>query len=452
MRRSFCVVKITILSCLMILSCQVLIANSFAETCSTTDCHGDLLELTYSHSPVAEEDCSSCHEQVQEQHPLEKGNSFQLVESSAKLCYQCHDKFGRKLTVHSPVADGDCLECHNPHGSNSGPNLLPVDHNLTELCVECHDPDLFTAAFGHGPAVAGACTQCHNPHEANQPGLLKKAPQQLCTGCHEEIAEGMANAPVVHAAVKESSCTACHNPHSAPAAKLLQKDIESLCMDCHGDVGRRAQKAKVKHAALYRPEKCSACHATHFSNFPALLNQSEQDVCLSCHGEDDYSKSKPLKNITKEIEGKNELHGPLADGECSACHNPHGSDHTRLLKGAYPKSFYHPYTTGSYDFCLECHDKNLLRFAETSIYTEFRNGKQNLHYLHVANKYKGRSCRACHEPHAANLEKLMSEEGADFGDWRIPTRFIKTDTGGSCSPGCHQTYEYDRIVPVDYQK
>ena len=54
--------------------------------------------------------------------------------------------------------------------------------------------------------------------------------------------------------------------------------------------------------------------------------------------------------------------------------------------------------------------------------------------------------------HAANLEKLMTEEGAEFGDWRIPTRFVKTATGGSCSPGCHQTFEYDRETPVDYQQ
>ncbi len=46
----------------------------------------------------------------------------------------------------------------------------------------------------------------------------------------------------------------------------------------------------------------------------------------------------------------------------------------------------------------------------------------------------------------------MAEEGADFGNWKIPTRFIKTETGGSCSPGCHQSYDYDRESPVDYDK
>lgn len=444
--------KILLFTCFMLLANPLFITAAFTETCVTSACHSDISQLTNQHSPVAEGDCSACHEQIQVQHPGAQSESFKLIKSGAILCYQCHDKYGRKLTIHAPVAEGECLACHDPHGSNAGSKLLTVDYDLTALCTNCHDPDMLTAAFGHGPAVSGACTQCHNPHEANQPRLLVKPLQQLCNGCHQEMAEGMASSPVIHAAVKDSSCTACHDPHSAPAAKLLSKDIESLCMDCHDDVGRKAKTAKVKHAALYRPEKCSSCHAAHFSQHGALLALPEQDVCLSCHGRDDYSKSKPLNNIAKEIEGKNQLHGPLKDGECSGCHNPHGSDYTRMLRGPYPESFYYPYTTGSYDFCLGCHEKNLLRFAETSIYTEFRNGKYNLHYLHVANKYKGRSCRACHEPHAANLEKLMTEEGAEFGDWRIPTRFVKTATGGSCSPGCHQTFEYDRETPVDYQQ
>jgi hypothetical protein len=34
-----------------------------------------------------------------------------------------------------------------------------------------------------------------------------------------------------------------------------------------------------------------------------------------------------------------------------------------------------------------------------------------------------------------------------FGKWPLPLRSIKTDTGGSCSPGCHKKYNYDRKTP-----
>lgn len=422
-----------------------------AQNCLTTECHADYVGLANSHAPVAAGECDSCHQQVQDQHPAADGQSFQLLASGAKLCYQCHDAYGRKLTVHAPVADGECGACHNPHGGD-GRFLLNADHNLTALCTECHDAEAFKGAVQHGPAASGECTACHNPHESNESALLKNPLQESCTGCHAEMTEGLANSPYIHSAVQESKCTACHNPHSAPAAGLLQKDLEELCLECHKQVGRDVKKARTKHAALYLDEKCSACHSTHFSTYPALLNAPEQEVCLSCHGQDDFSKSNPLRNIAKEIKNKPILHGPLQEGKCSSCHNPHGSDNPRLLKGKYPQNFYQPYEKDSYEFCLGCHDKNLLRFPETSIYTQFRNGKQNLHFVHVADKYKGRTCRACHEPHAADVEKLMSSEGAKFGDWQVPTRFVKTDTGGSCSPGCHRTYDYDRESPVEYGK
>jgi hypothetical protein len=48
--------------------------------------------------------------------------------------------------------------------------------------------------------------------------------------------------------------------------------------------------------------------------------------------------------------------------------------------------------------------------------------------------------------HAGELPKLMADK-VPFGKWNLPLRSIKTDTGGSCSPGCHKKYNYDRKTP-----
>ena len=109
-----------------------------------------------------------------------------------------------------------------------------------------------------------------------------------------------------------------------------------------------------------------------------------------------------------------------------------------------------PYRDGLYDACLKCHEKNLLRFAETTIYTKFRNGSRNLHFVHVSNKSKGRSCRLCHEPHSSNGEKLISVDGKTFGSWKIPLNFKINPTGGTCAPGCHRAFRYDREKPENY--
>ena len=87
--------------------------------------------------------------------------------------------------------------------------------------------------------------------------------------------------------------------------------------------------------------------------------------------------------------------------------------------------------------------------AETTDLTDFRNGSSNLHYLHVSKPEKGRTCRACHAPHASAGPKHIRET-VSYGVWEIPIQFKKTDTGGSCQPGCHRPKAYDRASPVTY--
>lgn len=75
--------------------------------------------------------------------------------------------------------------------------------------------------------------------------------------------------------------------------------------------------------------------------------------------------------------------------------------------------------------------------------TGFRDGDRNLHYLHVNRQKKGRSCRACHDMHAST-QPFQLRERVKFGRWLMPLNFKKTETGGSCSTGCHKLRVYDR--------
>jgi len=65
----------------------------------------------------------------------------------------------------------------------------------------------------------------------------------------------------------------------------------------------------------------------------------------------------------------------------------------------------------------------------------------------VNDKVKGRSCKLCHELHGSAKPKMMAVS-VPFGTWSLPLKFVKTETGGSCSPGCHETKSYDRKTPV----
>ena len=86
---------------------------------------------------------------------------------------------------------------------------------------------------------------------------------------------------------------------------------------------------------------------------------------------------------------------------------------------------------------------------ETTDLTDFRNGSLNLHYIHVNKADRGRTCRACHATHGSDQPKHIRDT-VPFGMWEIPLKFDKTETGGGCTTGCHQTRAYDRKDPVEY--
>ena len=96
-----------------------------------------------------------------------------------------------------------------------------------------------------------------------------------------------------------------------------------------------------------------------------------------------------------------------------------------------------------------CHDKQLVTLKNTAGLTGFRNGDMNLHYLHVNKVDRGRTCRACHDTHAGPHEFHVRDK-VPYGSWEMPINFKKTEAGGSCAPGCHKPFTYDREKPLNY--
>ena len=59
-----------------------------ASGCVVAECHASFGKDKYVHAPVAENDCVSCHEATTSVHP--GAGSMQLVEPEPQLCRQCH--------------------------------------------------------------------------------------------------------------------------------------------------------------------------------------------------------------------------------------------------------------------------------------------------------------------------------------------------------------------------
>lgn len=245
-------------------------------------CHKEVLAREVLHGPVAAESCTDCHVAP----PAGQGAMMTLAKGATKdntapLCINCHEDVGERLKeahVHGPVASGDCISCHDAHGS-AFPLFLPAAK--TDTCLLCHDTigTALKEKARHAPAAAN-CGTCHDPHASPNPGQLRAAGNVLCQGCHQgkpadvtpgkapslfgrELPEAeqrflleaprialdamgrrghpnvdhpVAGVPDPNDTKRMLSCVSCHQPHGAAERPLLQFGLKStleLCLRCH---------------------------------------------------------------------------------------------------------------------------------------------------------------------------------------------------------------------------
>ncbi len=121
-----------------------------------------------------------------------------------------------------------------------------------------------------------------------------------------------------------------------------------------------AVTAEARGAYRYHPEieKCAGCHDRPERGY--AVSGPKETMCYRCHDRQD---------------GRKIVHGPLGGGDCTACHDPHGSGNVAL-------------TTARHEtLCVSCHDQE-------SSAEHFR-------------RSKARACTACHEPHSSDKQFLQ---------------------------------------------
>ncbi|MEN8152875.1 MAG: cytochrome c3 family protein [Acidobacteriota bacterium] len=408
--------------------------NGQEKSCVTSECHKDMKNYKVVHAPV-EDDCLTCHEKTGD-------HKFVKITKINDHCVECHDEQTGKKNIHEAVSSGDCTDCHFSHGGDHKAFLKKK--RIDTLCFDCHDSDPMSKKFVHGPNASGNCSLCHESHSSDNKFLLVEPLKNICTRCHSDKDFSGADKKM-HSPMKEG-CSKCHNPHSADHKFMLIADSENLCAQCHKKITDKAGLSKIKHPVVNTEKKCYNCHDAHGSLYENNLKISPLKLCLNCHDKKIIGTDGKDYNIHRIVTNNKYKHGPIKDGNCSGCHDPHGSDFYKILKERFPKEFYTSYDEKKYASCFECHEKTLARTEKTTALTDFRDGDRNLHYVHI-NLEKGRTCRACHEIHASNIPKHIRRD-TPFGKWSLPIGFEKTKTGGSCAPGCHKAYDYDRNKKV----
>ncbi|HEY4716372.1 MAG TPA: cytochrome c3 family protein [bacterium] len=374
------------------------------------NCHENKGAGAVVHYPVKEGDCLACH------FSHSSPESALLRDKQDLLCYACHERKDKSKFVHAAVAMKQCTVCHNPHSSDFSKLIkykgetkpgAQKSLKLTEVCSQCHPDKTPSKANQHAPFARGNCITCHEPHGSNVENLLQKPSTMLCRDCHDKISiDGVKtrisqklseknkdvyyitskkwggtndNSPniFIHGAVKTGRCIACHDPHQSDNVKLLRFARHGdLCYQCHSDdlTGRESVHPPAGEG------DCLGCHSPHGSKYAKNLTEEPPQLCYNCHDKVDSQKV---------------VHAAIKIKGCTGCHNPHGSDNAPLL--VKPLNA----------LCESCH-----RDKKDGAHI-FRGFTQQLHPVSGPKdpKRNGKvfACVSCHNPHSSDNPKLFYE-------------------------------------------
>ena len=149
-------------------------------------------------------------------------------------------------------------------------------------------------------------------------------------------------------------------PSMPPAEQICTEYATELLAKERGEKDGTSKAAQPTQPSVHQPyaeKRCDDCHdKTSESSF---VSKTKEELCFVCH--------------TGFIKG-NFVHGPVAVGDCLACHDPHTSTLPSLLKVA------------AADICAGCHKE-----ARQAV------------SLHEKTVTHGLVCVNCHSPHFGDV-------------------------------------------------
>lgn len=252
-------------------------------------------------------------------------------------CGDCHDQAKRFLTnphargeiTNGVVSNGACETCHGDgteHIEAGGDKTkISVPRGRTgsdETCVLCHDANKGM----HANTGQVNCLTCHSIHSSDprSPHLVAKPQLALCGSCHTQSAS-MRNKPYAHRLDRGGmTCSSCHDPHGRRA-----KGEQSLAIVGHLRSTRAGEAP------------CLSCHTEKRGPFVFAHGGVEIGECTTCHEAHGSSNPKQLRRATvKQV--------------CMECHSPIASSTAAGSLGSQPPSF-HNLSLPRYQNCTTCH-------------------------------------------------------------------------------------------------
>lgn len=238
-------------------------------------------------------------------------DATQAEEPAATMaCSDCHELAAKFLTnphargavTNGQVSNDACTSCHGDGaghmaaGGDISKIVKPAGRaGSDETCMLCHDQttDKLSRRGGlHANTDGVNCLTCHSIHSADPRSahLVSRPQLALCGTCHTQAAS-FKNKPYAHRLDRGGmECSTCHEPHGRPAkgthSNALEEHLrvtrtgEAPCLSCHTE---KRGPFVFAHGGAETGE-CTSCHESHGSSNPKqLIRATVQQVCLECH-------------------------------------------------------------------------------------------------------------------------------------------------------------------------
>lgn len=218
---------------------------------------------------------------------------------TAADCQTCHDKPTGAAFQHTKHAglEQSCANCHDnvaehfkskAAGEEKGPvPTVPTLERTTakevnDTCLTCHEKANQASFLSSMHARRNvACTTCHSIHsfKSEQAQLVTRNEVDTCFTCHKS--ERAKSMRTSHHPVREGkmACSSCHNPHEGVRPKMTKAD--SVNELCYTCHTEKRGPFLFEHAAVR--EDCISCHEPHGSNHGRMLAQKAPNLCWNCH-------------------------------------------------------------------------------------------------------------------------------------------------------------------------
>jgi DmsE family decaheme c-type cytochrome len=206
------------------------------------------------------------------------------IAKADQLCLSCHRNqpthAGRIDGGHARNLVS-CVQCHAIHKEPPAEwKGLNRNARLTAQCTSCHinvlasfqKPHAHPLAKTAGAANQGmSCLDCHNPHSTQSKARLRlaSANEPGCFRCHSEKAGPFT---FEHSPVRQEGCAACHEPHGSANPRMLTRhEVRFTCLECHSNIATQSSGLPAGGTLGGIPPAIHDLRSPRFTN------------CTSCH-------------------------------------------------------------------------------------------------------------------------------------------------------------------------